>query len=51
MHPRERRRLGSLGPGLDGHWFRFDGGTPTDDVAKSATLLLFEAESLVGMNL
>lgn len=44
MHPNERSRLGTLGPGTDGHWFRFDDGTPTDEVAKSAALFLVEAD-------
>jgi len=44
IHPSERPRLGSPRPGADGHWFRFDDGTPTDDVARSATLFLVEAD-------
>ena len=44
MHPKERPRLGAPSPQEDGHWFRFDDGTPTDAVAESATLLLAEAD-------
>lgn len=44
LHPYDRRRLGSPRAGEDGHWFRFDDGTPTDSVAKSAALFLTEAD-------
>ena len=29
MHPNVRPRLGSPAPEMDGHWFRFDDGSPT----------------------
>jgi hypothetical protein len=41
-----RHRVGSPKPGVDGHWFRFDDGTPTEVVANQATLLLEEADRL-----
>jgi uncharacterized protein DUF4304 len=44
LDPRQRHRLGSPTPGVDGHWFRFDDGTPTEVVANQATLLLEEAD-------
>lgn len=44
QHPNQRHRLGSPKPGVDGHWFRFDDGTPTDVVANQATLFLEEAD-------
>ena len=40
----DRPRLGSSRPGEDGHWFRFDDGTPTDEVARSAVSYLREAD-------
>ena len=43
-NPNGRRRLGSPRPGEDGHWFRFDDGTPTDEVAGSAVSYLHEAD-------
>ena len=45
MHPDRRHRLGSPAPGADGHWFRFDDGTPTDDVARTLVQHLDEAEN------
>jgi hypothetical protein len=42
--PNDRPRLGSPRPGEDGHWFRFDDGTPTDEVARSAVSYLREAD-------
>ena len=44
MHPDQRHRLGSPKVGVDGHWFRFDDGTPTDFIANQATLFLEEAD-------
>lgn len=45
MHPNDRRRLGSPAPGHDGHWFRFDDGTPCIAIARSAVEFLGEADS------
>jgi Domain of unknown function (DUF4304) len=45
MHPHNRRRFGSRRLGEDGHWFRFDDGTPTDVVARSVLNFLPEADS------
>jgi len=44
MHPDQRHRLGSPKKGVDGHWFRFDDGTPTDLIANQATRFLEEAD-------
>jgi hypothetical protein len=44
LHPNQRRRLGSPSLGKDGHWFRFDDGTPTNTVANSAKLFLADAD-------
>jgi len=44
VYPPNRRRLGSSQPGGDGHWFRFDEGTPTHEVAQLAVSYLREAE-------
>lgn len=45
LHPDQRHRLGRPRPDQDGHWFRFDDGTPTDAVANSAVAFLQEADS------
>lgn len=42
--PRQRHRLGSPAPGLDGRWFRFDDGTPPMTVAEFLCTYLDEAE-------
>src|SRR5579872_4301490 len=44
VYPPNRPRLGSPKPGEDGHWFRFDGWTGTDKVARQAVSYLQEAE-------
>jgi hypothetical protein len=44
VYPPHRPRLGAKRPGDDGHWFRFDDGTPTDKAAKFATSYLQEAD-------
>jgi uncharacterized protein DUF4304 len=44
MHPDQRHRLGSPAPGADGRWFRFDDGTPTEDVARALVEHLDEAD-------
>jgi len=44
VNPPNRPRLGSPKPGEDGHWFRFDGWTGTDKVARQAVSYLQEAE-------
>jgi hypothetical protein len=36
--------LGALSTDEDGHWFRFDDGTPADSVVRSATYFLAEAD-------
>lgn len=44
LHPNERHRLGSPGPGVDGRWFRFDDGTPAEEVVDAAAAHLEEAD-------
>src|SRR5262245_6547618 len=44
VHPRNRHRIGSPGPGEDGRWFRYDDGTPPDVVAEAAVSMLNEAD-------
>jgi uncharacterized protein DUF4304 len=44
LHPNERHRLGSPAPGVDGRWYRFDDGTPADDVARALVAHLEEAD-------
>jgi len=44
VHPTHRPRLGAVRADEDGHWFRFDDGTPTDSVAKIAVGYLHEAD-------
>jgi len=44
VYPPHRPRLGAPRLGEDGHWFRFDDGTPTDKAAKLAVSYLEEAE-------
>ena len=48
VNPTNRPRLGSPMPGEDGHWFRFDDGTRTDEVAQLAVSYLREAEQWWG---
>jgi len=44
LHPDKRHRLGSPTPNVDGRWFRFDDGTPTDTVARDVVAHLAEAD-------
>ena len=44
LHPSQRHRLGSPGPGRDGRWFRFDDGTRPNTAAKAAVGYLREAD-------
>ena len=44
VYPPNRPRLGAPRLQEDGHWFRFDDGTPTDEVAKQAASYLQEAD-------
>ena len=45
LHPDRRHRLGSPGPGQDGHWFRFDDGSRAESVAEDLVARLAEADS------
>lgn len=44
LHPRDRHRLGSPGPGQDGRWFRYGDETTIDAAADEATAALAEAD-------
>lgn len=44
VDPNHRPRLGAVRAAEDGHWFRFDDGTPTDRVAQMAVTYLAEAD-------
>jgi len=48
VNPPYRPRLGAPRPQDDGHWFRFDDGTPTDKVATLAVSYLREADEWWG---
>ena len=48
VNPPNRPRLGAPRPQDDGHWFRFDDGTPTDKVATLAVSYLREADQWWG---
>jgi len=45
LHPRNRHRLGSPAPGVEGHWFRFDLDSSFEEIARSAVQYLEEADS------
>jgi hypothetical protein len=45
LPPMERHRLGSLRPGADGHWFRFDSASNFGDVAREAVQYLEDADN------
>ena len=44
LHPNFRQRLGAPSPGQDGVWFRYDNGTPVEEVAREALNYLEEAD-------
>jgi hypothetical protein len=44
VYPPNRPRLGPPKPGEDGHWFRYDGWTGADQVARQAVSYLEEAD-------
>jgi len=44
VYPPNRPRLGSSSPGEDDHWFRFDDGTSTDEIAKLAVAYFERAD-------
>jgi hypothetical protein len=43
--PRQRHRLGSPKAGVDGRWFRYDGGVPCESVAAQVIAMLPEADA------
>jgi len=47
LHPKQRLRLGSSGPGED-HWFRYDTGVTVEAVVQEVVALLPQAEAWWG---